>query len=98
MLESVPDLRWDQLLFGEGGARIVVSVPTEAIAPWESYLAEALGDHWQRLGLVSEDSQLTLHLSSGEPLITTPLDDLEQTWCRALERRLNPVDSSGQAS
>lgn len=89
-VEPTPDLRWDRLLFGEGGARILVSVPTQAIAPWESYLAAALGDRWQRLGQVSEDRHLTLGLTSGESLITTPIDRLEQAWGQALERRLNP--------
>ena len=89
-VESAPDLRWDRLLFGEGGARILVSVPARAIAPWESYLTESLGDRWQYLGQVSGDGQLTLALASGETLIVTAVERLEQAWSQALERRLNP--------
>ncbi|MDA0866217.1 MAG: phosphoribosylformylglycinamidine synthase subunit PurL, partial [Cyanobacteria bacterium] len=89
-VESAPDLRWDRLLFGEGGARILVSVPARAIAPWESYLTESLGDRWQYLGQVSGDGQLTLALASGETLIATAVERLEQAWSQALERRLNP--------
>ncbi len=89
-VESAPDLRWDRLLFGEGGARILVSVPPSASAPWESYLAEMLGDRWQLLGQVNGDGHLTLALASGETLLTTAVDHLEQAWSQALERRLNP--------
>jgi phosphoribosylformylglycinamidine synthase len=89
-VEPAPELRWDRLLFGEGGARILVSVPTHKIAPWESYLATALGDRWQRLGTVSQDQQFTIRLNSGETLITSAVDHLAQAWSQALERRLSP--------
>jgi len=44
--------RWDSLLFGEGGARILVSVVQDYAEIWESYLYEALGSDWQKIGRV----------------------------------------------
>lgn len=44
--------RLDEVLFGEGGARILVSVVSTQQATWESYLQEHLGQNWQKLGIV----------------------------------------------
>ncbi len=81
-------VRWDQVLFGEGGARIVVAVKPEAIAPWQAYLEGQLPHHWQRLGTVSDRPDLTLSLAQGDPLIILPVATLTETWQGALPRRL----------
>ena len=89
-IEATAAVRWDRLLFGEGGSRILVSVAEDAIAAWEGYLADVLSDRWQRLGTVSDDPALTLTLATGETLVSMATDRLEQAWSQAIERRLNP--------
>lgn len=81
--------RWDRLLFGEGGARIVVSVSQGAIADWESYLTNTLDDHWQALGTVGDTSDsLTLLNAEGDLLIDLALAEMKTVWETAIERRL----------
>ncbi len=47
-------LRWDQVLFGEGGSRILVSVPPSQQDAWEALLQRQLPHHWHRLGQVTD--------------------------------------------
>jgi len=79
--------RWDRLLFGEGGARIVVSVNPGDQDEWEAYLGRELTDTWQRLGAVQDDA-LTMTTQTGETVITAPVAALAATWATAIERRL----------
>ena len=81
--------RWDRVLFGEGGARILVSVAPEAIADWEAYLMAHLNDHWQAIGSVSKTGS-PLHITTADhtPLIEMALTDMTTTWETAIERRL----------
>lgn len=81
------DLRWDRVLFGEGGARIVVSVSAEHQTAWESYLAENLAGHWQTLGAVQGDT-LTLVTQDGKPVIADTVTQLAKTWGSAITERL----------
>jgi phosphoribosylformylglycinamidine synthase II len=81
--------RWDHILFAEGGARILVSIPKAQVAAWESYLAEQLTDHWQRLGTVGEPGDdLTLTQADGSSLLTISLEAMGTTWQTAIPRRL----------
>jgi phosphoribosylformylglycinamidine (FGAM) synthase-like enzyme len=81
--------RWDHILFAEGGARILVSIPKAQVAAWESYLAEQLTDHWQRLGTVGEPGDdLTLTQADGSSLLTVSLEAMDTTWQTAIPRRL----------
>ncbi|HEY9764488.1 MAG TPA: AIR synthase related protein, partial [Trichocoleus sp.] len=81
--------RWDTLLFGEGGARILVSVSPEAAEVWERFLGEQLGDHWQRLGTVqSATSPLAMGTLDGNTVITAALSEMTKTWETAIENRL----------
>jgi phosphoribosylformylglycinamidine synthase II len=83
------DHRWDHVLFGEGGARILVSVSPEYREPWETYLAEHLADHWQAIGTVQpQDAPLALVTVEDRPLLSVSLADMGETWRLALERRL----------
>jgi len=50
--EQRPDLSW----FGEGLARIVVSVAPEFVEAWEAYLQEQLPHQWQGIGTVQGES------------------------------------------
>ncbi|MGF1459781.1 MAG: phosphoribosylformylglycinamidine synthase subunit PurL [Leptolyngbyaceae cyanobacterium] len=81
--------RWDRILFGEGGARIVVSVAPEAIADWEAYLEQQLKGHWQALGTVGQsDVPFNVLAQDGTPLITCQVTELTAIWGLAVERRL----------
>ncbi|MBD1917585.1 MULTISPECIES: phosphoribosylformylglycinamidine synthase subunit PurL [Cyanophyceae] len=82
-----PSQRWDRLLFGEGGARIVVSVSREHQAAWEAYLTHHLTDNWQWLGTVQGDT-LTLATGDGQTLIADAVKSLASTWHTAIEQRL----------
>ncbi len=79
--------RWDRLLFGEGGARIVVSIAAAAQPHWEAYLQAELPDHWQALGQVQGDS-LALVSAEGQPLIQARVADLAQVWATAIADQL----------
>ncbi|WP_035985909.1 phosphoribosylformylglycinamidine synthase subunit PurL [Leptolyngbya sp. KIOST-1] len=81
------DQRWDRLLFGEGGARIVVSIRPEHQTVWEAYLGDRLTDTWQRLGTVQGDS-LTLTSQDGHTLLSDTVSALGHIWSTALEQRL----------
>ncbi len=87
LASSQTDLRWDRALFGEGGARILVSVSPEHQAAWEAYLSENLADAWQPLGTVQGDT-LTLTTQDGKPLIADTVAQLADTWSSAIAERL----------
>ena len=70
-------LRWDRLLFDEGGARIIVSVAPTAIADWEAYLQAHLAGHWQRLGMASQAPELLQSLTvEGQEVVNVAVADL----------------------
>lgn len=80
--------RWDELLFAEGGARIVVSVASDAVLAWELYLENHLKDHWQRLGQVGSP-QTPLRLTvAGQRLIDLDVATMHRYWAEAITRRL----------
>lgn len=81
-------LRWDRVLFGEGGARILVSVAPEHTASWEAYLAQTLAGAWQTLGQVGDRSDPLRLETQGETLLSLAIADLEHPWATAIERRL----------
>jgi len=82
-------LRWDHLLFGEGGARIVVSLAPQYQQSWEAHLAAQLPSSWQRLGQVGAPADgMHLQTLDGTVVLSTPVDTLEQIWSTAIERRL----------
>ncbi|WP_414026896.1 AIR synthase-related protein [Cyanobium sp. ATX-6F1] len=85
------EVRLDRLLFAEGGARILVSVPASQAAAWEVALesAGALGEQaWaQRLGQVSAEPQLTVSRAD-QPLLTSAIESLRERYEQALPRRL----------
>ncbi|MCP9850314.1 phosphoribosylformylglycinamidine synthase subunit PurL [Cyanobium sp. Morenito 9A2] len=85
------EVRLDRLLFSEGGARLLVSVPASRTGPWQAALerAGALADQaWaERLGQVITEPQLTL--SRGDQLVlTSALAPLAERYEQALPRRL----------
>ncbi len=81
--------RWDQILFGEGGARIVVSVAPDQAEEWESYLQTHLSDRWQKLGQVGDQSTaFRVVITPNLPVIDASIADMSDRWQTAIERRL----------
>ena len=87
-LPAPNNARWDEVLFAEGGARIVVSISAVAKAEFEASLATELGNYWQYLGTVGA-SHANLRISSDDrPLIDLDLATVADTWLKAIENRL----------
>ncbi|MBD2021685.1 phosphoribosylformylglycinamidine synthase subunit PurL [Leptolyngbya sp. FACHB-36] len=82
--------RWDEILFAEGGARIVVSVSPTHQSDWEAFLHEQLGEDWQLLGNVSapQGSLQIAAVDRQSAVIDLPLAVMSDRWQRAIERRL----------
>ncbi|MUH01336.1 phosphoribosylformylglycinamidine synthase II, partial [Scytonema sp. UIC 10036] len=87
--------RWDEVLFGEGGARIVVSVALEQQETWETFLGEQVANHWQKLGKVGK-SELGLRVltADNQTLVSVSIDDVSDRYFNALERRLTIQNTS----
>lgn len=80
------EFRWDTVLFGEGGARIVVSVSPSDVAAWEAHLAAQLPGNWQKLGTVSGE---VLSVDSGHSsILNVTLDQMRDKYENAIARRL----------
>ncbi len=81
--------RWDQVLFGEGGARIIVSVGKTDQADWELYLQQHLPQYWQYLGTVTTpNSELMLITNIHQTLIKVRIEEVTQRWSQAIESKL----------
>jgi phosphoribosylformylglycinamidine synthase subunit PurL len=81
--------RLDEVLFGEGGARILVSVSSDQQESWESYLQEHLGQEWQKLGLVENSDQgLRVLTTDNQSLIKASIEDMKDRYFHAIARRL----------
>lgn len=81
--------RWDNLLFGEGGARILVSVLQDRTEIWESYLHEALGANWQKIGRVGDaNHNLRILTSDNTLLIDVSIAVVSDRYNHAIQRRL----------
>ena len=81
-----PAFRWDHLLFGEGGARILVTIAPDQQSEWESQLNQTLSGAWQLLGTVG-DRDLRI-LTNGQPLIEVAVAEISDRWSNAIERCL----------
>ena len=88
MLGGIVD-RFDTALFGEGGARIVVSISPAHQSAFESYLAQQVGDAWQYLGTVGSETDRFQMMSLGKSIVDLDLAAITQTWATAIERRLD---------
>jgi phosphoribosylformylglycinamidine synthase len=84
---SQTEHRWDRLLFGEGGARILVSVSPAQQQEWEAYLTQHLTGQWQRLGIVQGET-LILITQDGQIVIDAAIEQLAQIWGTAISDRL----------
>ncbi|MDM3843975.1 MAG: phosphoribosylformylglycinamidine synthase subunit PurL [Aphanizomenon gracile PMC649.10] len=82
------DSRFDELLFGEGGARILVSVSQENQEVWESYLQKNLPKNWQKLGKVSNSGNLEIFTADNQKLLQVSLEDMSDRYSQAISNRL----------
>ncbi|MBD2251636.1 phosphoribosylformylglycinamidine synthase subunit PurL [Nostoc parmelioides] len=81
--------RLDEVLFGEGGARILVSVASTQQENWESYLQEHLGQNWQKLGIVGNtDADLTVLTTDNQILMRVSIEEMNDRYQNAIARRL----------
>ena len=87
ILEAASDDRVDTILFGEGGARIIVTVAAEQAAAWEATLADQLPNHWQALGNVAEGQDFTIAIAA-ETVIQTTVDALAAGWTTAIAQKV----------
>ena len=82
--------RLDELLFGESGNRIVVSVNSKNVASWEAYLTENLPNNWTRIGIVgSLNSSLKIEIQDNLTLINVKIVNIKNIWYRAIQNRLD---------
>jgi phosphoribosylformylglycinamidine synthase len=79
--------RLDRLLFAEGGARILVSVPAAAATAWSAALAAAAAVPAVSLGQVCHAAALHIR-QAAIALLEVPLPRLRHTWEEAIPRRL----------
>ena len=93
LCESESDLmRYDRMLFGEGGARIVVSVNPADQAQWEAYLGQTLAAHWEKIGVVIGMEQgLEIQFGHNRSLIKVNIETMTTEWSQALEKRLAKI-------
>ncbi|MBD2387362.1 phosphoribosylformylglycinamidine synthase subunit PurL [Cylindrospermum sp. FACHB-282] len=81
--------RFDELLFGEGGGRILVSVASAQQEIWESYLQEHLGADWHQLGVVANpDLGMAILTADHQSLIKVSIDQMSDRYSQAISRRL----------
>ncbi|MEG5174998.1 phosphoribosylformylglycinamidine synthase subunit PurL [Microcoleus sp. B3-D7] len=84
--------RWDEILFGEMGNCIVVSVAPKNQEIWESYLQEHLTKMWQKIGLVCcAESPFRVVSADNQALIEVSMGDMGDRFYNAIERRIASV-------
>ncbi|MDJ1182517.1 phosphoribosylformylglycinamidine synthase subunit PurL [Roseofilum casamattae] len=82
--EQRPDLNW----FGEGGARIVVSVSPGNTESWEAYLQQYLPQLWEKLGTVGGE-QLAI-AGSDRGKISLSCTEMGDRYHHAIPQYLHP--------
>jgi phosphoribosylformylglycinamidine synthase len=84
--------RWDEILFGEMGNCIIVSVAPKNQENWESYLEEYLSQRWQKIGVVGgAKSHLQVSIAENRVLIDVSMKDMGDRYLGAIERRIASV-------
>ncbi len=87
-------LRLDTLLFGEGGARILVSVPISAKLDWEQYCQAHLSNYCHFVGTVASgtvagaENTLEVETERQANLISLPIVIMQDRWSNAIENAL----------
>ena len=81
--------RLDEVLFGEVASQIIVSVSPSKASEWETYLEVNLEGFWHKIGRVIEpQSELKILTNDNLSLINVKIDEIINTWNRAIETRL----------
>ncbi|MEY4518803.1 MAG: hypothetical protein RLZZ499_1402, partial [Cyanobacteriota bacterium] len=81
--------RLDEMLFGEVASQIIVSVSSDLIDTWETYLHDNLADCWSKIGVVEQpQSALKILTNDNLSLINVKIKMLTITWSQAIENRL----------
>ncbi|MEM6751693.1 MAG: phosphoribosylformylglycinamidine synthase subunit PurL [Cyanobacteria bacterium P01_C01_bin.38] len=81
--------RWDEVLFGEGGARIIVSVALAQQQNWESYLQEHLKENWHKIGTVgNSQTNLGVFTIDNKTLINVTIEDVSNPYYQSITKRL----------
>ncbi|NQE33054.1 phosphoribosylformylglycinamidine synthase subunit PurL [Microcoleus asticus] len=84
--------RWDEILFGEMGNCIVVSVAPKNQGIWESYLQEHLTKMWHKIGLVAgAESPLRVLSADNQVLLEVGMSEMGDRFYNAIERRIASV-------
>ena len=94
---SATDLqRLDEVLFAEGGARIVVSVTAAQQETWESYLREHLGESWQKLGVVTNfEAGFSVLTTDNQSLIKVSMEQMRDRYFHSIAKRLTQPSNTG---
>ncbi|MGP1375094.1 MAG: phosphoribosylformylglycinamidine synthase subunit PurL [Almyronema sp.] len=82
-------IRWDRVLFGEGGARIVVSVAAADAETWEQWLQNQIPNYWFKLGEVAATPSLVMKTAAGVPLLELSVAQMSDRWTQAIERQIS---------
>ncbi|MEL6261265.1 MAG: phosphoribosylformylglycinamidine synthase subunit PurL [Cyanobacteria bacterium J06626_6] len=81
-------LRTDTLLFGEGGARVVVSVTAEHKDQWETYCQTAL-PNCSLIGRVGAvEGPLMVQTDTEQVLVSLVVGRMENKWANAIEQAI----------
>ena len=82
--------RLDEVLFGESGSRVVVSVNPDKVSQWEDYLTTSLPDSWIKIGNVMPlESSLKINTQNNLTLIDVNIVKMKNVWYRAIQKRLD---------
>ena len=81
--------RLDELLFGEAASRILVSVSLHVGETWENYLTENFGEHWQKLGFVTNKGENMRILIESVPVIDVKTSEMSDRFLRAIEQLMS---------
>ncbi len=88
-LDSSQSRRWDEVLFGEGGARILVSISSGQQELWESYLKQQLANDWQKIGQVRDaDTPLQVFTADNLCLINATIELISDRYYNAIPKRV----------
>lgn len=85
---SVGTQRYDTVLFGEGGGRILTTVSPNHQTVWEAYLAQHVPHLWTCLGTVSSDQHLHICDSQNQTLIKAEIAEMSSSWHDAISNAL----------
>ncbi len=82
---SASGIRMDELLFGEGGARILVSVSPQVQTAWEVFLQAELAGYWHDLGEVgSHTDPLEIVAAPDRVWIRVLMEEMQSAYDQAI--------------